>query len=99
MDKKPIQIFQIEDIRNCDYAFRSYEEAKQGGFSPSDYAEVYNGFVGANDSLDDIFMMFNINHPQGFKGHSLSVSDVISVPEGMYYVDDIGFSRISLFDF
>ena len=95
----PIQIFQINNIRECNYAFRSYEEALRDGFNPKDYSKVYDGYVDDTASLDDIFMIFNIQRPEDFRGHSLSVSDIIMTPDGTYYVDDIGFSPISLFDF
>ena len=63
------------------------------------YDEVFNGEVDAND-LNDIFRMFNIDIPDGFQGHSLSVSDIIevtkskTVEKGAYYVDSIGFQKV-----
>ena len=45
-----------------------------------------------------MFETFNVNRPEDFKGHSLSVSDVIAVREEgewvSYYVDSFGFRKI-----
>ena len=53
------------------------------------------------DMLDYIFEVFNIDKPEDFKGHSLSVSDVIVLNDGVetkaFYVDDIGFIEIENF--
>ena len=41
----------------------------------------------------DIFRIFNIDHPKDFRGHSLSVSDIVevvdsnSVKSGFYFCD------------
>jgi len=51
--------------------------------------------------LDWLFFQFNMNHPQDFRGHSLSVSDVVTIDrEGTvraYYVDIVGFTEIPSF--
>ena len=51
--------------------------------------------------LDWLFFQFNMNHPQDFRGHSLSVSDVVTIDrEGVvraYYVDVMGFTEILSF--
>ena len=49
-------------------------------------------------TLDDIFERFNINRPNDFHGHSLSVSDVIVINRTAetkaYYVDSFGFEEL-----
>lgn len=63
------------------------------------YDKVYQGSVEAA-SLEDVYRMFNTEHPQDFKGHSLSVSDVVEVVEGpemapgFYFCDCVGFQRV-----
>ena len=42
------------------------------------YDKVFDGEVDCS-TLDGIYELFNLEHPDGFKGHSLSVSDVIEV--------------------
>lgn len=50
------------------------------------------------ETLEDIYTRFNIDHPEDFKGHSLSVSDVVVLHEKgsdtAYYVDSIGFKEV-----
>lgn len=63
------------------------------------YDCVFSGDVDCND-LEDVFQKFNIDHPDGYTGRSLSVSDVVeivdveSVDKGFYYCDNIGFSKV-----
>lgn len=69
------------------------------------YDCVFEGEVNCTD-LEEIYRMFNIDQPEGYKGRSLSVSDVIEVfptegedksaiKEGFYYCDSIGFKEVS----
>jgi hypothetical protein len=55
-----------------------------------------------NETLEDLFYKFNMEHPEDFKGHSLSVSDVVVVKERgkstAHYVDSIGFKQVDRFD-
>ena len=52
-------------------------------------------------SLDDIFTRFNIDHPKDFKGHSLSVSDVVVLHQDgqdtAHYVDRGDFKQVPEF--
>ena len=45
-----------------------------------------------------MFMKFNFNHPADFRGHSLSVSDIVALNTGgevsCHYVDSIGFVEL-----
>ena len=40
------------------------------------------GELSGNMSLDDIFERFNIDRPEDFRGHSLSVSDIVVLNDG-----------------
>lgn len=55
----------------------------------------YNG--NQSHTLNKLYEQFNINHPTDFKGHSLSVSDIIAlkVNDGLsfHYVDSFGFAE------
>ena len=42
------------------------------------YDCVFAGEVSAQ-TLEDIFYVFNMEHPSGYKGRSLSVSDVVEI--------------------
>lgn len=62
------------------------------------YTDKYNDKM----SLEDIYRRFNIDRPEDFKGHSLSVSDVVVIKpekgkEKAYYVDSIGFTELKNF--
>jgi hypothetical protein len=51
-------------------------------------------------SLEDIYMIFNLNHPEDYRGHSLSVSDIVSVvgykeiEDGYYFCDSFGWKKL-----
>lgn len=84
-----------------DRLFESFERAiEKGGYpNESQYAPVYAGYVaGKNVDLEELFVVFNVRRPESYKGHSLSVSDVIVLGEGTekraYYVDSFGFKRL-----
>lgn len=51
-----------------------------------------------NEKLNYLWETFNINHPQDFTGHSLSVSDVVAIKENgevtYHFVDSYGFKEI-----
>lgn len=75
--------------------FMSYDFVmSHGGIEEDQYHCCYNGELDAND-LEEVFFILNMNHPVGFNGHSLSVSDIIKVEGlGTYFVDFIGFEEI-----
>lgn len=61
---------------------------------PAAYDEVFNAEIHEEDP-EDIYRRFN---PQGhplFRGHSLSVSDVVVTDRGAFFCDSIGFKEIS----
>ena len=66
-----------------------------------DYKLVYVGEFLGNMSLDDIFERFNIDRPEDFRGHSLSVSDIIVLNDGekvtAHFVDSISFEQLDSF--
>ena len=98
-----IKIYQINmDRDNGSYSFTNYENTIRrtgGGIRSSIYDCVFDGDV-ACKGLEEIYEKFNIDSPPGFKGHSLSVSDIVeiaesdSVEKGYYFCDSIGFKKI-----
>lgn len=48
--------------------------------------------------LEGLYEKFNLDHPSDFRGHSLSVSDIVAIKtDGMvssHYVDSIGFAEL-----
>lgn len=94
---KTVEIYQL-DLDKCkqlDYtlAFMPmyYLKRKNIKFNFSLYDKVYTDYVEDNITLDDIFEKFNINRPDDFYGHSLSVSDLIVINNKIFYVDRFGF--------
>ena len=102
-------IFQVK--RGEEYArlsFNSWNELKKLNisFDKNNYEEVYGGYVsdvsrsqGRGVILDNIYTKFNIDRPEDFRGHSLSVSDVIVLEENngssAFYVDSFGMADVT----
>lgn len=91
-----IKILQINMDRDTNrIAFESYDGMMkyQGKFDISIYDEVWSGEVQADD-LEDVYTIFNVNHPEGYTGRSLSVSDLVKTEDGLYFCDSIGFRKV-----
>lgn len=98
-----ISIYQITTSNGARNAFLGLESLERLRGSTEIHSEYYTCvFTGTVDceNLEDVYHMFNVNHPQGYKGRSLSVSDVVHVrasPEetpGFYFCDNIGFKAV-----
>lgn len=73
-------------------AYRDYEFViRRGKINLEDYNQVWEGHLATNN-LEAIFRMLNSGHrPDGYKGTSLSVSNIVRLDGSYYYVNDIGF--------
>ena len=86
-----------------DYRFEPYERLQAAGLTVdrANYDLVYTAPLNQNTSLEDIYRTFNIDHPKDFKGHSLSVSDVVVLHQNgqdtAHYVDSFGFTQVPEF--
>ena len=96
-----ISILQIPHGDNhVAYLFMDSDFALEHGFSILHYKTVYtyektdNIWLDDMDTLNEVFTMFNINHPEDYRGRSISVSDIIMIDNRMYYVDGVGFKKI-----
>lgn len=94
-------IYQLKDGEETrDYRFRSHDNLTRDGLAVNldNYNQVYSAPLTATDTLDTIYEKFNIEHPEDFTGHSLSVSDVVVLHQGdtatAHYVDSFGFTEI-----
>lgn len=100
MAKVKYIIFQFKDIYKVRYGFRSWANSKEK-FNIDDYKKVYAGEIEQENCLERLFEIFNLDHPTDFRGHSLSVSDVIAIKkEGndyyyWYYCDSFGWEEIT----
>ena len=97
-------IYQIrDDLPGENYAFMnmSFIESHGMQIKKEDYKLVYVGEFLGNMSLDDIFERFNIDRPEDFRGHSLSVSDIVVLNDGekvtAHFVDSISFEQLDSF--
>ena len=97
-------IYQIkDDSPGENYAFMnmSFIESHGMQIKKEDYKLVYVGELLENTSLDDIFERFNIDRPKDFRGHSLSVSDIVVLSDGekvtAHFVDSISFEQLDSF--
>ena len=65
------------------------------------YTLVYSAELTPGTSLEDIYTRFNIDHPKDFKGHSLSVSNVVVLHQNgqdtAHYVDSFGYKEVPEF--
>lgn len=69
------------------------------------YEVVYNGPIeqsaGAAEQLEGLYTKFNIDRPEDFRGHSMSVSDIVALKVAsevsFYYVDSFGFREMPNF--
>ena len=91
-------ILQLKEGRN-DYLFRDFEFAEKHGFDLQDYEVIYEDNIddvgdGVLYTLDAIFTKFNIDRPEDFHGHSLSVSDIVQLDEGFYYCNPVGWKKL-----
>ena len=93
-------IYQMDTGGEHTYQFMGFESAQKLGYTidGKDYRMVYAAPWISTITLDDIFERFNINRPNDFHGHSLSVSDVIVINRTAetkaYYVDSFGFEEL-----
>ena len=102
--RRTFGIYQIkDDSLGENYAFMnmSFIESHGMQIKKEDYKLVYVGEFLGNMSLDDIFERFNIDRPKDFRGHSLSVSDIVVLNDGekvtAHFVDSISFEQLDSF--
>ena len=87
-----------------DFRYRSYEELQAAGLAVDrkNYELVYTAPLDGKTTLENIYRTFNTDdRPADFRGHSLSVSDVVVVNRGgkeeAHYCDSIGFTPVPEF--
>ena len=103
----PRDTFSIYQLKSgnetLDYRFEPLDAIRNNGLSvkPENYELVYTAPLTEKDSLESIYTRFNIDHPADFKGHSLSVSDIVVLHQDgkdtAHYCDRFGFSQVPEF--
>ena len=97
-------IYQIKSgDETRDYRFEPFDRLQATGRSVdrANYDLVYTASLDSKTTLEDIYRTFNIDHPADFKGHSLSVSDVVVLhqrgKDTAHYCDSFGFQQVPEF--
>ena len=95
-----VKIFQINMDRDKNRVkFMPYNWKN---FDFSIYDEVWSGELENKwKTLEGIFKIFNLHHPKDFRGHSLSVSDIVQIinepdkeEDGFYFCDSFGWKKL-----
>lgn len=105
--KEQNNTFSIYQLRGGDdtrdYRFEPLDRLKERGMTVDreNYELVYSAPLHDIETLESIYQRFNIDHPEDFTGHSLSVSDVVVLRHGeqetAHYCDSAGFVEVPEF--
>ena len=101
-------IYQLKrNDSTADIRFMNSEYLQKKGIEPQyeNYELVYTGALTKDGSqlekLEDLYRIFNIEHPQVFTGRNLSVSDIVALKQAgvvsYHYVDSIGYKELTNF--
>ena len=109
-------IYQLKDDPELDkFRFTGTESLKRMGITkdnfdavlPENYKLVYMGELAElqgqrqSETLEAIYTKLNIDHPEDYKAHSLSVSDIVVLHENgensAHFVDSFGFTELPKF--
>lgn len=107
MNDKNMDTFEIYQVKPG-IEFRNYRFENIEGLDAFDlkvelknYDFIYKDELKVGMDLEDIFIKFNEQRPKDYKGHSLSVSDVVVLNKNghlsAHYVDSFGFKNIPEF--
>lgn len=103
MKTKSITILQLnEDMKetryisfsNLDFVNELGIELKKDFYLPVYSTQINTEVESIDTLLEELFASLQFKKPEGYNGHSLSVSDVVEVDGVPYYVDDYGFKQI-----
>jgi len=109
--EKAIGIYQLNDNPDTrSLCFEPLKSLQDKGVAPNkeNYTLVYAMDVSDDKQksdeqlLEDVYEKFNIERPKDFKGHSLSVSDIVVIQDkgniSSHYCDTVGFSEIAFLE-
>lgn len=95
---KEVTILQINNkVENAHYKmFSSLSMLERLGlqFNKNDYKVVFKGTMEVDDA-EDVYMRLQFAKPEGYKGHSLSVSDIVYMDGKYMFCDSFGFVDVS----
>lgn len=101
-------IYQLKrNDATADLRFMNSEWLQKKGIEPQyeNYELVYTGTLSKEGSqiekLENLYRVFNVEHPQDFTGHSLSISDIVALKQAgvvsYHYVDSVGYQELTNF--
>lgn len=95
------QLKDTEEARDIHFMGMDYLESKGIAVTKENYDLIYTAPLEEGTSLEDIYTRFNIERPADFRGHSLSVSDVVVLHQNgentSHYVDSFGYREVPEF--
>ena len=109
MPEPAVLIYQLlpdKELADCRFMPMEYLQGKVLSAERTYYEPIYAMTLSTAETrpdqlLEDVFYMFNMNRPDDFKGHSLSVSDIVALKlngaVSFHYVDSFGFKRLDGF--
>ncbi|MFP3156522.1 YodL domain-containing protein [Lachnospiraceae bacterium ZAX-1] len=106
--KDAFAIYQLKDGDELrDYRFEGLDWLKSRGLLVERdnynfvYTEPFTQYASQRDRLEEIWERFNNDHPADFKGHSLSVSDIVAIKQSgvvtYHYCDSYDFKELPQF--
>ena len=101
-------IYQLKDGEELrDYRFEGLDWINSKGLTVERdnynfiYTEPFTKYAAQRDRLEEIWERFNNDHPADFKGHSLSVSDIVAIRQSgivtYHYCDSFDFAELPKF--
>lgn len=95
------EIWQLKAEKLRAYGFMDFEWACEHSFDFNDYEKVYEGELKDDAAYDEdiylelLFRVFNVNRPSDFKGHSLSMSDIVVLNGEKFYCDTCDWKKLA----
>lgn len=96
---KQVKVLQINVNNNEQNAMRLFSSLSmlkrmKMPFDSSVYKVVYQGAMDVED-VEDVYIKLQGTKPNGYKGHSLSVSDIVLIDGKYMFCDSFGFVDVS----
>lgn len=92
------KLYQVKSelTRNFGFMGLSMMESLGVEVDLKNYDLVYEGEVNTDlpNALEELFRLFNIEHPEDYQGRSMSVSDIVQVGNDYYYCNSFGWENI-----
>lgn len=92
-----MRILQLRKDKLRRYGFMEYEFAAKNDFDLNDYDSVWEENIDSDTNLNDIWTRFQHEGedcPEGYRGRSLSVSDIVDLEGHLFYCDSIGWKEL-----